>query len=695
MDKELIVLLQLLSNRSFVNAQELEEETKASKRQISYRMAKINNLLLKKKVPEIAFGYQRDIIISPETRKEIIFLLQQVETDKAYYFNKDERLSYIFITMFLYLDYVSLHDFITTLQVSRSTVLTDMKDLSIILDAYQIKIKNDRKYGYYLSGSEMKIRKYMMRNIIVNIAKDESKKVFDYVIEVNCLDNFGTLKKLVRQIADKHHISFVEDRLNEFIYIFIFLKARMISQKGNKVKIEKMPEMLAMNDMKEYKFSEALLKECKQGNLLEIEDIKYISAWILGISIGDIKEVTRDSSMISDIVKKILIRFESLSGFHYREYDDIFKQLYSHFRPAYYRLLFHLPVFNPLCERVKEEYKELYRLVSESAKPFVVCFCDEIPEDEIAYLTVHFAAIFSSEREGISLPKKRALVVCSNGIGSSAILYSELTNMFPDINFLLPIEVSMIERVQEPIDIIFTTSLVSEMRDVKVPVIKVRPVMSAKERYQLMREVYRQMGNAFLKQPSVEEIMSIVIKHGVINDENSLRDKLTSYFYQVENISGNSNDKGIHLCDMTNEHLIKLNINANSMEEAIRKSAQSLLDYDYVTQGYIDEMINVVKKSGAYIVITKHVALPHARPGAGAKKIGISISVLKEPVVFGNRDNDPVKYVFCLSAIDNESHISAMAELIDLLEKEDFYRILDQAKNSMDVMGYIKEYSVI
>ena len=56
---------------------------------------------------------------------------------------------------------------------------------------------------------------------------------------------------------------------------------------------------------------------------------------------------------------------------------------------------------------------------------------------------------------------------------------------------------------------------------------------------------------------------------------------------------------------------------------------------------------------GPYIVITKHVALPHARPEAGALESAIGIATLKHPVKFGNKDNDPVKYLFCLSATDN------------------------------------------
>jgi mannitol/fructose-specific phosphotransferase system IIA component (Ntr-type) len=103
-------------------------------------------------------------------------------------------------------------------------------------------------------------------------------------------------------------------------------------------------------------------------------------------------------------------------------------------------------------------------------------------------------------------------------------------------------------------------------------------------------------------------------------------------------------------------------------------------------------MIQTTKETGPYIVITKHVALPHARPEEGARRIGISISTLKTPVVFGNKENDPVKYVFGLSALDNQTHLTAMSELAELLDQESFYQVLDNATNPEEIIEYIKNF---
>lgn len=96
-------------------------------------------------------------------------------------------------------------------------------------------------------------------------------------------------------------------------------------------------------------------------------------------------------------------------------------------------------------------------------------------------------------------------------------------------------------------------------------------------------------------------------------------------------------------------------------------------------------MIKVAETNGPYIVITKHLAMPHARAEDGVNKIGISIAVLKDPVEFGNKSNDPVKYVFCLAAIDNFTHLRAMGDLAEILAYDTFYQVLNNAKDPQEI----------
>lgn len=690
MDRDIIAILQILLNNRVVNIKTLQEESDSSKRQVNYRLNKINEMIKLENNEKINIGTSKDICITPKTRQAIKAILEKNYSRNTYYFGKEERLVYMYLMLFISKDYISINHFMDSMKVSRSTVNLDLKDLIPELEKSEIYIKNNRVNGYYLVGSEKELRRVAIKNIIEMLSSRENSRVLDLFIEEYNLDNFENSKKIISELLEKHNISFVENRLLEFIYIFIFLKARMSAiSLGNLGNID-IPNINIMKELKEYRFTEELIEKFQVKDKIHAKDLMYISAWIIGISVGDVQEETKDKYFITEIVNKIIYKFQSISGISCSNYIKIFNQLYSHFRPAYYRLIFKLPICNALSEKVKVEYELVYKIVSNTMKEFYALFGEEIQEEELAYLTLHFATIFSGKKEYEVIDKKIAVILCSNGVGSSAILYAELQNLFPEIHFLPPLESVKLGSIVDKVDIIFTTNYVELETDLNIPVIRVSPVMTSKEKYKVTRELYIQLGEVFLKKPKIEEVMDIIKKHANVVSEDMLIEDLLTYFTQIENLK----IEGVRtpmLSELTNESLIKLKISAKNWEDAIRQSASVLIENGKATAGYVDEIVKTAKEAGPYIVITKHVALPHARPEAGAKEIAIGIATLESPVVFGNIENDPVKYIFCLSAVDNSSHLRAMSELVELLSMDTFYEMLENAKDPKEIMDFIKQ----
>ena len=105
-------------------------------------------------------------------------------------------------------------------------------------------------------------------------------------------------------------------------------------------------------------------------------------------------------------------------------------------------------------------------------------------------------------------------------------------------------------------------------------------------------------------------------------------------------------------------------------------------------------MGNSLEQNGGYMVISKGVALPHANINCGAKKLAIGITVLEQPIVFGNEKNDPVKYIFCLSAVDKERHLQAMSTLLQLLSTPEFYHLMDHATSADELLDFIRDFEL-
>jgi mannitol/fructose-specific phosphotransferase system IIA component (Ntr-type) len=125
--------------------------------------------------------------------------------------------------------------------------------------------------------------------------------------------------------------------------------------------------------------------------------------------------------------------------------------------------------------------------------------------------------------------------------------------------------------------------------------------------------------------------------------------------------------------------------------EAVKLAGAMLVASDVVEERYVDAMVKVTQELGPYAVLAPGVAMPHARPEDGAKRIGLSILVIKNGVNFDS-PNDPVYVVIGFAAIDKTSHLSVLKELAELLDTPDIVEKLRNASSREEVVRIIKEY---
>lgn len=139
------------------------------------------------------------------------------------------------------------------------------------------------------------------------------------------------------------------------------------------------------------------------------------------------------------------------------------------------------------------------------------------------------------------------------------------------------------------------------------------------------------------------------------------------------------------------EKTVKVKTEVKDWEEAVRIAGNLLYENGDIEKGYIDSMVDIVNEVGPYIVVMKGVALAHARPNQGAKRIGLSLLTLKKPVCFGNSENDPVHLIFALSAVDNSSHIDLLSELAVIFDDKYGMKELAACSNKKQLLEVIEK----
>ena len=680
------VLIKMIE-KPIIPQRNLTGQLNLSRVQVDYVITKINESLSDEGLPPVYFD-GNNYHLSEASR---LFFVDFFSSDHVYrYYEMDieERKKYIYLMLFYhYEEYLSVNHFLGVLDIGKTTFINDLKKVEKELESLDIQIKYNRKKGYYLAGNESVLRYQLMKMVLEDLRSDNGSFLWDYF-----LFNEGTIQKekVFRQIAaelEHYSIVLVENRLLEFSYMLIFLLPHLSKEWSEFYERYNFQKFYQMN---EYSFSRSLLANFSIDNPYAI---LYICGWMLGMAIGDADEEAPDSSIINELVERIFDRFERLSGIRFKDKKTVKKQVYSHFRPAYYRLFFHLPIINPLSKKIIQEYPDLFQIVKETMKPIENLFGTMIPDEEISFLTIHFASLIDNNDE-YQVKRKVGIIVCPNGIGSSAIIYNELKNLFPDMIFIGPIETNEIYQKKQDYDMIFTTVPNMRLYSLKKPVYTVNPIMTIDEKYNLVQEIQNGPGN-LSGDYQFEELFAIIDRFTIIKDEIGLRKELKRRLkqpriYNSEDILPSVSDKDeLSLTDILSPAFIQLNLATNSWEEAFYVAATPLIEAEIVSRRYIDKIIQTTYEEGPYMVISDHVALPHARPEDGAKEVGLGITVLKEPIKILGKT--PMKYIFTLAAVDSKRHLTALAELVALIDRPDFFNMLDSVSSKEAAYQWIAD----
>lgn len=147
------------------------------------------------------------------------------------------------------------------------------------------------------------------------------------------------------------------------------------------------------------------------------------------------------------------------------------------------------------------------------------------------------------------------------------------------------------------------------------------------------------------------------------------------------------------LAEFLTKERILLDVSCSDWKEAVQVGCGLLLREDCIGPEYTEAILRHHEEMGPYMVVAPGIMFAHARPEEGAKKIGISLVRLKEPIVFGNETNDPVSLVLTLATTDNTAHLTLLAGLMSLLSDETDMKRVMQVQTVEEVTAIIEKYA--
>ena len=681
------ILSQLITKTEYsqtISIQDLAEMFKVSSRTIRYDIEQINDYLKENHLQPLNLGKQGVI----NTQADITKARESLSEEGFYSFklSREERVCFSAVMMICSDDYITLSEIADQLFVSRSTIIQDLEHIKSFFRERHLYVLSHSNKGLLLEGREID-----KRNLLIDMIQSENsifkaEPIFQHLTQ--CLS-----KNLKIDLED---ISMIEKIINEAEHIYgRFLTDQSFVQLRNYFQLSlyrlRKAHYVEYGDDKNSKWDMAkgMIDQIQQFIVKEIPDteiyyvasvlnrMKYIKKTTSNKEIVKMQVITRN--FIEKISKDI---HRNLQG-DYIFYENLINHLESTFSTLGDRF-----TINSVVDEILQRYPEVKQATERNVYVFEEYVGRKLSEEEIAYIVVHICAAI--ERNKNETVRYSVVLVCNGGIGTSQLLLARLEKFFHlDVIDIIPAHdienmnmddvdavISTISLEGKGIEYIQVDPLLTDEDCIRVgeKLSKIHPKVSEKE-------TISEENQDSLK--SLETIKDILEEDEEEIAIGKIKSVIESFFQKKEETT---------LSDLLPAQAIQIGVECSDWKGAIEASAKYLLKNGAINENYIKAMIKNVMENGPYIVVAPGFALPHEALNAGASKVGMSLIRLKTPVPFGKKEMDPIEWVCCLSAINKETHLKAMFQLVNLFYNQSFRKQIKECKTGEEIYKIIEQF---
>lgn len=580
--------------------------------------------------------------------------------------------------------YLTIQDLADKYFVSRGTINSDIVSIKEYCDKNGINFVSARGRGIGIDEDEKNRRKYLA-SIIKEFAYLNQKVNLDMSIYGQWfdLDEINKIQAIVNEVDEIFNVS-LTDVAYEALIVHIALSIERFKAGNND---EELPsEELENIDSLQYKIASTLVEMINEEFNISLgeNEIYYIAVHTAAKSGVIVAQEKRGDNFLEYYCLRLINNVGLLLNVDLSNDKHLFNSLFQHLCACEYRNRNNISLDNPLKDELKNNYKDLFEIVKaviiDVNEPDVIIPSD----DEIAYVMLHFCTAI--KRDIKQIKPLRVLVVCATGIGTAELLSLGLKENF---NFEIVDKLAKHqlkdEKYLNDVDLIISTVPLKS----RIPSVVVSPILKEKDIIDIKHFINRLdlVGKLDIKSTKMSKtavmLKDLLNKYPSNKDEEILIEKIKTLLL---------NEKGEEdymLSDLIRKETIALGLEVNDWQDAVRKAGQLLIDDGSITEEYVDGAIENVKELGPYIVITKGIALPHATNKVGVNRTAMSLITLKNPVNFGNKNNDPVDTVFMLATTDSTSHLGALQDLSEFLGDEEFLNILRHDTTIEKILAFI------
>ena len=523
------LLRTLLQANKPVSYKELSEMFKLSTRTIQREMKALKSIL---NAYELTIGKQigdgLQLKGTEEGKKKLKEHIDQAKTLSAY--SPEERQDGITYDLLLSKEPIKQYVFSKKYGITEATVSSDLDKVSIWLEKGGIKLIRTPGIGVYIDGQENQRRTLLSKLLHKDIMFEEWIELFhektetlegeipdqlgmiirNRLLKFVQIQNILDVERVVRQVLKEQNDIELTDR--NYVNLIVHLMLAVERIKSGEV----IQTSGASNFSQDYEFDDLIYSLAEEivGRLETVlslsiprMEVNYIALHLTGARLSNGKE--KDSYEKEEFTWIELTQsFIHVMEYHLEESFEgdelLFEGLVSHFAPAFTRLKYGLQIHNPMLEKIKERYPEIFSACKKACEVLANKTGSRIPDDEVGYLAMHIGAAIIRKKDTLKSEYK-AVVVCSSGLGTSTYLASRLRTEMPNLKIEAVVSMSELEggmEEKEDVDILIST--------INLPSIENKNVVTV---------------SPFLKQEDLSKIQNALFK---VNKSKPIQKKVQS-----------------------------------------------------------------------------------------------------------------------------------------------------------------------
>ncbi|MYL53847.1 PRD domain-containing protein [Pontibacillus yanchengensis] len=612
-----------------------------------------------------------------------------------YKFSQEEREILLILHVLTHYEKSTMKHFMDWTQMSRSTIVHDLKQIEETLAQYDLSLHYQKKTGYALAGSEFD-RQNALSGVLSSILSNEQwvqvRNVFEEMVQQQAPQTDELLpfiKEQLYQTEQSLGLVFTDETMEHLAYQI----ALILTEQPTKQHIEM--DLTQQDIIQQTNAFEAI---CELNQQLENADYptlsndeqRYVTLQILSskVEYDDFSTApTNEISQLREAINKIIDDFQIYSCILFDDRDQLEENLLTHIKPTYYRLKYGVTIQNDLLDYIKEHYQEVFQLTKKSMVHLETLIGRSLPDEEVAFIAIHFGGWLRKQEQSLN-PKYRAIIVCESGVGTSNMLRSQLESLLHDLEITKTMSYREFKETTHNADVIFATNYIKQN---ETPVINVPALLTDVDKRFVINQLDSILTPKQQETSNTDELINMIQQYATVHDEQALRNELDKY--QVTHTLKEKENISPMLDELLTEDTIQFEQSITDWEQAIRQASQPLIHSGKITEDYVQAMIDNVYEHGPYIVIAPQIAIPHARPEAGVEKLGMSFLRVQEPVHFSEQEKHRANLIIVLAAIDNETHLQALSQLTTMLSEPENLEHLIQTNDSEEVINLVKQYS--